>query len=293
MTKKLQAKGNSGKGKNFQTVMFERAETHEIKDFFLRKIEETVHGFECLWTDDERSDNGISISHNKNLTDGKDHQSRNDAADKPVERLGSSFHDESEGTIFECSRVVTSINSSASVLPIQRTCSVRKSISYKHESPVVHPSEQAPDREAYKKKSYKTRDCGITFLQHSELTRHQRILTGRKPYKADIGGKAFNDNESLAVHQRNHTGEKLYKCDVCGHSFKQNTALQIHLRVHTGERPYKCDICGHSFKHKTHLQNHGRTHTGEKPYKCDVCGKAFTRKESCILHQILHTGEKP
>ena len=69
MTKKLQAKGNSGKGKNFQTVMFVRAETHEIKDFFLRKIEKTVHGFEYLWTDDDRSDNGISISHNKNLTD--------------------------------------------------------------------------------------------------------------------------------------------------------------------------------------------------------------------------------
>ena len=212
MTKKLQAKGNSGKGKNFQTVMFGRAETHEIKDFFLRKIEKTVHGFEYLWTDDERSDNGISISHNKNLTDGKDHQSRNDAADKPVERLRSSFHDElqmlqSEGTIFECSRVVKNINSSTSVLPIQRTCSVRKGISY-NENPVVHPSEQAPDWEAYKKKSDKTRDCGLTFLQHSELTRHQRILTGRKPYKADIGGKAFNDNESLAVRRRNHTGEK-------------------------------------------------------------------------------------
>ncbi|KAI4534912.1 hypothetical protein MG293_015772 [Ovis ammon polii] len=161
MTKKLQAKANSGKGEILQTVMFGRAETHEIKDFFLRKIEETVHGFECLWTDDERSDIGVSISHNKNLTDGKDHQSRNDAADKPVERLWSSFHDElqmlqSEGTIFECSQIVTNINSSTSVLPIQRTCSVRKGISFKHESLVMRPSEQAPDQEAYKKKSYKT-----------------------------------------------------------------------------------------------------------------------------------------
>ena len=31
---KLQAKGNSGKGEIFQRVIFGRAETSEIKDFF-------------------------------------------------------------------------------------------------------------------------------------------------------------------------------------------------------------------------------------------------------------------
>ena len=66
----------------------------KLKIFFLRKIQENLDGWESLWTDNERRDNGISISHNKNLTDGRDHQSRNDAGDKPVERLGSSFHDE-------------------------------------------------------------------------------------------------------------------------------------------------------------------------------------------------------
>ena len=150
MTMKLQAKGNSGKGEIFQRVIFGRAETSEIKDFFLGKIQETVDGFESLWTDNERRDYGISISYNKNLTDGRDHQSRNDAGDKPVERQGSNFHDElqmlqSEGTIFECSQVVMNINSSASGLPPQRTCSVHKGISHKHESAVMHSSELAPD----------------------------------------------------------------------------------------------------------------------------------------------------
>ncbi|XP_045019255.1 zinc finger protein 347-like isoform X3 [Bubalus bubalis] len=267
MTMKLQAKGNSGKGELFQRVIFRRVETCEIKDFFLRKIQENVDVWDSLWTDSERRDNGISISHNKNLTDGRDHQSRNDAGDKPVERLGSSFHDElqmlqSEGTIFECSQVVTNINSSTSILPIQRTHSVRKGNSHKNECAVMHPSEQAPDPEVHKKKSYKSNECGITILQDSELTRHQRIHTGRLPYKADVCGKAFNDNVSFEVHQRNRTGEKAYKCDVCSHSFKQNTALQIHLRVHTGERAYKCNVFGYCFKHNAHLQNHGRTHTG-------------------------------
>ena len=267
MTMKLQAKGNNGKGEIFQRVMFGRAKTHEIKDYFLRNIQETVRGFENLWTDDERRDSGIFISYIKNLTDGRDHQSRNDAGDKPVERLRSSFHDElqmlqSEGTIFECSQVVMHMNSSASVLPIQRTHSVYKGNSHKNECAVMHPSEQAPDPEGHKKKSYKSNECGITMLQDSELTRHQRIHIGRLPYKADVCGKAFNDNVSLAVHQRNHTGEKAYKCDVCSHSFKQNTALQIHLRVHTGERAYKCNVFGYCFKHNAYLQNHGRTHSG-------------------------------
>ena len=86
MIKKLQAKGNSGKKEIFQRVVFGRAESHEIKDYFLRKIQENMHDFESLWTDNERRDYGISISHNKNFTDGRDHQSRNDEGDKPVER---------------------------------------------------------------------------------------------------------------------------------------------------------------------------------------------------------------
>ncbi|XP_061242235.1 zinc finger protein 677-like isoform X4 [Bos javanicus] len=65
MTKKLQAKANSGKREIFQRVMFGRAESLEIKDFRLRKIQENIHDFDCLWTDDERNDKGLSTSHNK------------------------------------------------------------------------------------------------------------------------------------------------------------------------------------------------------------------------------------
>ena len=109
-----------------------------------------MHGFESLWTAAERNDKGMSISHNRNLTGGRDHQSRNDVGDKPIEMHKSSFHDElqmlqSEETLFECSQVVMNINSSASGLPPQRTCSVHKGISHKHESAVMHSSELAPD----------------------------------------------------------------------------------------------------------------------------------------------------
>ena len=49
MVKKLQAKGNSAKREITQKVMFGRAESREIKDYFLRKIQENMHDFECLW----------------------------------------------------------------------------------------------------------------------------------------------------------------------------------------------------------------------------------------------------
>ena len=111
---------------------------------------------------------------------------------------------------------MTSINSSTSGLPPQRTRIVHRGISHKHESAVTHPSEQAPDQEAHKKNP---NECDPTFLQDSKLPRQERIHTGRKPYKSDICGKAFNDNTTHEVHQRN-TGEKPYKCDICGCYFK-------------------------------------------------------------------------
>ena len=81
-----------------------------------------MHDFECLWRVDERNDRGTSISHSKYLTDRRDHDSRSDAGNKPVERHRSSFQDqlqilESEGIVSECSQVVENINSSASGLP--------------------------------------------------------------------------------------------------------------------------------------------------------------------------------
>ena len=67
MIKKLQAKADSGKGEIFQRVMFGRAESLESKDFHLRKIQENIDVFDCLWTDDERNNKGLSTSHNKTL----------------------------------------------------------------------------------------------------------------------------------------------------------------------------------------------------------------------------------
>ena len=162
MIKKLQAKADSGKGEIFERVMFGRAEILEIKDFRLRKIQENIHDFDCLWTYDERNDKEMSTSYNKNLTDGRDHHSRSDAENGTFERHGSSFQDElqmmqSEGIIFECSQVVTNV--SASGLPPHRTCNVCEGFCHKDENAVMHPSELLPDHETQKKRPYKCNEC--------------------------------------------------------------------------------------------------------------------------------------
>ena len=187
----ITAKGDSGK-EIFRRVVFGRAESHEIKDYFLRKKQKNMHDVESLWTDDEGNDRETSISHNKNLSNGRDHDSRSDAGNKPVERHGSSFQDqlhilESEGTVSECSQIVVNINSSASGLPPQRPRSVCKGNSHKQESAIIHPSELVPDLDAHKKNTYSCNECNTTFLQDSELTQRRQwhptpVLLPRKSH---------------------------------------------------------------------------------------------------------------
>ena len=110
---------------------------------------------------------------------------------------------QSEGIIFECSQAVTNV--SASGLLSQRTRNVCKGFSHKHENAVMHPSELLLDHETQKKRPDKCNEYDITFLQDSELIRHQRIHTGGKPDKCDVCVKAFNQTTKLAIHWRIHT----------------------------------------------------------------------------------------
>ena len=107
MIQQLQPKTNSDTGEVFQTVMLGRSESHEIKHFYLREIQENMYDFELQQRDDERNYKVMPITHNKNLSDGRHCHCRRDAGIKPIgNRLGLCFQDElhimrSEGKIYK------------------------------------------------------------------------------------------------------------------------------------------------------------------------------------------------
>ncbi|XP_064345865.1 zinc finger protein 160-like isoform X1 [Camelus dromedarius] len=298
VVKHLQPKANSNTGEVFQTTMLRRPESHEIKRFHLRKIEENK--YECQWRDGERNDKGVPVTHEEHLTGGRRRPDRRDAGVKPVgNRLGLSFQDEphiikSKGQVYECDEVDKSTSSSSSFSPVQRILpSVQTSVPNTHGSDFMHPSVRMQHQKAHRERPHRRDEGGKSFLRSSHLTRHQITHPGAKLYQCDVCGKIFGQNSCLTRHQNVHAAEKPYKCSECGKTFTQSSNLSRHQKIHTGEKLHECDTCGRVFTQKSHLKIHQRVHTGEKPYKCNECGKVFRLYGTLVSHRRVHTGEKP
>ncbi|XP_020502858.1 zinc finger protein 665 isoform X2 [Labrus bergylta] len=139
-------------------------------------------------------------------------------------------------------------------------------------------------------KSHGCSECGKTFHNKRNLTRHILVHTGYKPFSCSFCSKRFNRKCALTTHTRIHTGEKPFSCSECSKRFNQKVALTSHMLVHTREKPYSCSECNKRFTDKSYLLKHMRIHTGEKLFSCTDCGKSFNFKQSLTHHMANHRG---
>ncbi|XP_039714449.1 zinc finger protein 347-like isoform X3 [Pteropus medius] len=301
--KKLKPTETSNAGGVLQTMMFGTHESHVIKDFYFREIQEHTHDSVYQQRVVERNYKGMPITHKKLLTDRRGEHGREHARNEPIEnRLGVRFHShranmeifQTEENIDECNPAKKSFNNTSSVsLPQKVFPSVQANVCTIYESDPRHPSMLTKDLKASRKNFYKCHECGTEFSVHSCLTSHKFIRTGEKPYKCNECGKAFRVRSSLTYHQSVHPGKRPYKCSKCGKAFTVHRILSYHQVIHSGEKSYKCNECGKVFSNKSNHARHRSIHTSERPYKCNQCGKLFSQKSYLANHQRIHTGEKP
>lgn len=192
MIKQLQLKSSRDTRKVLQTVLLRRPKSLEIKHFYLREMQEDMNDFESQQRCDERNDKGMPVTNNKNLTNGRHCCCQRDVGIKSVENwLGLNFQDElyiirSEGEINGFDDPDKKINSSVPFLPLHIISPrLQTSISNTHENDFTHSSVLTQDQKAHSKRPYKCSKCNKTFLNSSNLSRHQTVHTGAKIFKYD------------------------------------------------------------------------------------------------------------
>nr|XP_031312985.1 zinc finger protein 160 isoform X2 [Camelus dromedarius] len=252
--KHLQPKANNDTGEVLQTVMLGSPESHKIKHFHLREIQENTYDLECWWRDDVRCHKGMGVAHMEDLTGGRGRPDRRDTGIKPIgNRLGLNVQDElhillTEGLISECDEAEKSVSSSFSFSPFQRLPpSVQTDVSNIHGSDFMHPSVMTQHQKAHRERPHRRDECGKSFLRVSHLTRNQITHTGEKLYQCDVCDKFLSRNSQLVRHQKIHGGKKGYKCNEYGKAFSDDSTLTRRQIIHPGAKLHKCDVCAKVF----------------------------------------------
>uniref|UniRef100_A0A8B9QHE8 C2H2-type domain-containing protein n=1 Tax=Apteryx owenii TaxID=8824 RepID=A0A8B9QHE8_APTOW len=152
-----------------------------------------------------------------------------------------------------------------------------------------HQESQSPKRKQ-KKCHQPTKE---QLLENQEKSKSKKdpsakgVPKGERIFPCPECGKSFNQKSNLTRHRKIHTSEGPYKCSECGESFRMNRKLIRHQRVHMSE-PFKCTECGKSFTQRSNLVRHQRIHTKEEPYQCPECEKTFNQKANLFRHQTIH-----
>ena len=100
--------------------------------------------------------------------------------------------------------------------------------------------------------------CHATFAYSHILLRHKKYHdAGDKQYKCKECGKSFLQKQDFTKHSRIHTGEKPYNCDICGKDFARMDYLKKHQLLHSSdETKYECGDCGEIYGSEDGLKKH-------------------------------------
>ncbi|KAK6173640.1 hypothetical protein SNE40_017054 [Patella caerulea] len=144
-------------------------------------------------------------------------------------------------------------------------------------------------------KEYTCEQCDKRFANPYCMVRHiKRVHTGERSFSCLECGKSFVDKGDLTKHMKNHKGETDLECHICHKVCISKEHLVEHMFKHNGKNRYQCSVCQKICKCKSHLDEHFRTHSRERPYKCPHCDVRYGYKSQLRDHILAkHSDDGP
>ena len=76
--------------------------------------------------------------------------------------------------------------------------------------------------------------CEESFITNIELTRHERLHSGKSPYLCQFCGKSYKLKGHLNLHKKQHYVKDSFLCFDCGEMFSDQLDLEHHIiKFHT------------------------------------------------------------
>ena len=143
--------------------------------------------------------------------------------------------------------------------------------------------------------------CDYKASQKSQLDSHMlsKHSEDEGKFKCEECGATFKQKGNLTKHQRIHKEDALYKCKYCPASFKQVQHLNYHVHTHhTKEKPitglptidqslfHECKYCNHVYTELAQLQKHNLKCVDRStlPHACNSCSKRYGTKGGLQRH---------
>ncbi|XP_022710559.1 zinc finger protein 16-like [Varroa jacobsoni] len=146
-----------------------------------------------------------------------------------------------------------------------------------------------PGSDKKAQKPFQCKLCTATFNRLGNYTRHQKIHTVRSEederFHCDECGKSFIQRCDLTRHLHVHAGTEPHRCDICGKGYIRHSDLVTHQRFHNKEKPFLCQHCPKGFSQRGDLNRHLRSiHLQIRPLTCSHCQKKFAKEATLMRH---------